>query len=134
MAAKCYGPTIACRAAPARQLHDGLAIDHAILIMRKGYNREVDSYSAFMEADRRTPTGLAGFLKEKGVRRVFVCGLATDFCVGWSALDARAAGFDDIRDRRRLPRHRRRRLARCGLGEDAGGGGRPYAICWKYCG
>ncbi|MEF9944432.1 MAG: isochorismatase family protein, partial [Burkholderiaceae bacterium] len=52
--------------------------------------------SAFMEADRRTSTGLAGFLRERGVRRVYLCGLATDFCVAWSALDARAAGFESV--------------------------------------
>jgi nicotinamidase/pyrazinamidase len=75
-------------------LHKDLAVDHAILIIRKGYHAAVDSYSAFMEADRETSTGLAGFLREKGVRRVFACGVATDYCVGWSALDARAAGFE----------------------------------------
>jgi nicotinamidase/pyrazinamidase len=71
-----------------------LAIDHAVLILRKGFNRAIDSYSAFMEADRKSATGLAGFFREKAIRRVFVCGLATDYCVAWSALDARAAGFD----------------------------------------
>jgi nicotinamidase/pyrazinamidase len=75
-------------------LHRDLGTDHAILVLRKGYRRGIDSYSAFMEADRKTPTGLAGFLNEKGVRRVFACGLATDYCVAWSALDARAAGFE----------------------------------------
>jgi nicotinamidase/pyrazinamidase len=71
-----------------------LAIDHAVLILRKGFNRAIDSYSAFMEADRKSATGLAGFFREKAIRRVFVCGLATDYCVAWSALDARTAGFD----------------------------------------
>jgi nicotinamidase/pyrazinamidase len=75
-------------------LRAGLAIDHAVLILRKGFNRAIDSYSAFMEADRKSATGLAGFFREKAIRRVFVCGLATDYCVAWSALDARAAGFD----------------------------------------
>jgi nicotinamidase/pyrazinamidase len=79
---------------PGAALHKDIAIDHAILIIRKGYNSGVDSYSAFTEADRETSTGLAGFLREKGVERVFACGLATDYCVGWSALDARAKGFD----------------------------------------
>ena len=79
---------------PGAELHRGLALPHAQLLLRKGHHREVDSYSAFLEADRTTPTGLAGYLKERGLRRVFVCGLATDFCVAWSALDARAAGFD----------------------------------------
>lgn len=66
------------------------------LIIRKGFHPEVDSYSAFTEADRRTPTGLAGYLRERGLRRLFLAGLATDFCVAWSALDARAAGFEAI--------------------------------------
>jgi nicotinamidase/pyrazinamidase len=81
---------------PGAALHKDLAIAHAILILRKGYNRAVDSYSAFAEADRQTTTGLAGFLREKNIRRVFACGLATDFCVGWSALDARARGFETL--------------------------------------
>ena len=76
------------------RLHDDLNIPHALLILRKGVNRNVDSYSAFTEADRITTTGLAALLKARGVKRVFLCGLATDFCVGWSALDARAAGFE----------------------------------------
>jgi nicotinamidase/pyrazinamidase len=69
-------------------------IPHAELIIRKGYNRTIDSYSGFKEADRKTKTGLEGYLKERGFKRVFVAGLATDFCVAWTALDARAAGFD----------------------------------------
>lgn len=72
----------------------GLNIDHAQLILRKGWHREVDSYSAFREADRITSTGLQGYLQERGIRRVFVAGLATDFCVAWTALDARNAGFE----------------------------------------
>ena len=79
---------------PGAALHEGLRIPHARLLIRKGYRRDVDSYSAFLEADRRTPTGLAGYLREHGVRHVWCCGLATDYCVAWSALDARAAGFD----------------------------------------
>ncbi len=75
-------------------LHAGLAVPHAQLIIRKGYHPGVDSYSAFQEADRQTRTGLAGYLRERGIRRVFVCGLATDFCVAWTALDARSSGFD----------------------------------------
>ncbi len=63
-------------------------------MIRKGYNGSIDSYSGFMEADRKTSTGLAGYLKERGFRRVFCAGLATDFCVAWTALDAKAAGFD----------------------------------------
>ena len=79
---------------PGAALHPALAIPHAELIIRKGFRRQVDSYSAFCEADRTTPTGLAGYLRERGLERVFLVGLATDFCVAWSALDARARGFD----------------------------------------
>lgn len=71
-----------------------LEIPQAELIVRKGFDRAVDSYSAFREADRTTPTGLQGYLTERGIRRVFICGLATDFCVAWTALDSRAAGFE----------------------------------------
>jgi nicotinamidase/pyrazinamidase len=78
------------------ELHRGLDIGHALLVLRKGANREVDSYSAFVEADGVSKTGLAGFLHERGVDRVFLCGLATDYCVGFSALDARAAGFEAL--------------------------------------
>jgi nicotinamidase/pyrazinamidase len=76
------------------QLHSKLKIAHAQLILRKGCNAGIDSYSAFVEADRTTQTGLAGYLKERGIDSVFVVGLALDFCVAWSALDARAAGFN----------------------------------------
>ncbi|MGO4330019.1 bifunctional nicotinamidase/pyrazinamidase [Cupriavidus sp. 2TAF22] len=79
---------------PGAALHAGLHVPHARLVVRKGHHRDVDSYSAFMEADRATRTGLAGYLREQGVRRVFCVGLATDYCVAWSALDARAAGFE----------------------------------------
>ena len=65
-------------------------------MIRKGFRRDIDSYSAFAENDRRTPTGLAGYLRERGLRRLFLCGLATDFCVLYSALDARAAGFEAV--------------------------------------
>ena len=75
-------------------LSSGLKIPHVQLVIRKGYNPGVDSYSAFVEADGATKTGLAGYLKERGIQRVFVAGLATDFCVAWSALDARKAGFE----------------------------------------
>ena len=74
-------------------LHPELRIDHAQLVIRKGYHPGVDSYSAFQEADRRTPTGLDGYLRQRGISRVYVCGLATDFCVAWTALDARALGY-----------------------------------------
>jgi nicotinamidase/pyrazinamidase len=76
------------------ELHGDLACDRATLILRKGRHGGIDSYSAFLEADGKTLTGLAGFLREKGVGRVFACGLATDFCVAHSALDARAMGFE----------------------------------------
>lgn len=75
-------------------LHKDLSIAHAQLVIRKGHNKNVDSYSAFLEADRKTPTGLAGYLKARNINRVFVCGLATDFCVAWTALDARKAAFE----------------------------------------
>jgi nicotinamidase/pyrazinamidase len=75
-------------------LHADLKVEHAQLIIRKGFHADVDSYSAFQEADRRTSTGLEAYLKARGLTEVHVCGLATDFCVAWTALDARAAGFD----------------------------------------
>jgi nicotinamidase/pyrazinamidase len=75
-------------------LHADLDITKAQLVIRKGHHREIDSYSAFLEADRKTTTGLAGYLEERKLRSLYVCGLATDFCVAWTALDARAAGFD----------------------------------------
>jgi nicotinamidase/pyrazinamidase len=87
-------PTHCVQDTPGAALHRDLDIPHARALIRKGHHANVDSYSAFLEADRVTPTGLAGYLRETGVRRVWCCGLATDYCVGWSALDARAAGFD----------------------------------------
>lgn len=77
---------------PGAEFAPGLSIPHAGLVLRKGWHREVDSYSAFNEADGK-PTGLSAYLKARGIKRVFLAGLATDFCVGWSALDARKAGF-----------------------------------------
>ena len=74
-------------------LHDELRVPQAQLILRKGFHRDVDSYSAFMEADRTTTTGLAAYLHARGITQLVLCGLATDYCVAWSALDARAAGF-----------------------------------------
>jgi nicotinamidase/pyrazinamidase len=74
-------------------LHRDLTIPHAQLIIRKGYHSGVDSYSAFLEADRKTQTGLRGYLQTRAIDTVYLVGLATDFCVAWSALDARAAGF-----------------------------------------
>ncbi|MEX3921886.1 bifunctional nicotinamidase/pyrazinamidase [Paraburkholderia sp. BR10872] len=77
-------------------LHRDLDVPHARAVIRKGHHADVDSYSAFLEADRKTPTGLAGYLRDVGVKRVYCCGLATDYCVAWSALDARAAGFETV--------------------------------------
>lgn len=76
--------------------HPGLAAPKAELILRKGYRREIDSYSAFFENDRTTPTGLGGYLRERGFRRLYIAGLALDFCVAWSAEDARAEGFEVV--------------------------------------
>ncbi len=75
-------------------LHAGLSIPQTELIIRKGYNKGVDSYSAFVEADGKTVTGLDAFLKAKGIKRVFLTGLATDFCVYWTAMDAVKAGYE----------------------------------------
>lgn len=74
-------------------LHPALDIPHAELVIRKGYNPAIDSYSAFRENDRKTPTGLAGYLRERGIERVTLCGLATNVCVFFSAIDAREAGL-----------------------------------------
>jgi len=75
-------------------LHKDLSIPNAQLVIRKGFRQSVDSYSAFVEADRKTSTGLAAYLKARGIRTCYVAGLATDFCVAWTALDARKAGFN----------------------------------------
>jgi nicotinamidase/pyrazinamidase len=74
--------------------HRDLSLAPAELVVRKGYRPEVDSYSVFVEADRKTSTGLAGWLHEVGIRKLWFAGLATDFCVLWSTLDACAAGFE----------------------------------------
>lgn len=73
--------------------HPDLDPTRAELIIRKGFRRRIDSYSAFYENDRKTPTGLAGYLRERGFRHVYLCGLATDFCVAYSSVDARREGF-----------------------------------------
>ena len=75
-------------------LHKDLQLPTAQVIIRKGYNPGVDSYSAFEEADHKTVTGLAGYLKARGIKTVYITGLATDFCVAWTAMDARKAGFE----------------------------------------
>ena len=78
---------------PGAELHEELDIPHAQLVLRKGYRQHVDSYSAFCEADGKTSTGLAGYLRDRGLEHVVLVGLATDFCVAWSAFDARRRGF-----------------------------------------
>ena len=74
--------------------HPDLVTDGADLVLRKGFRREIDSYSAFYENDRRTPTGLTGYLRTRGVSRLFFAGLATDFCVAYSATDGAREGFE----------------------------------------
>ena len=86
-------PTHCVQGTAGAELAPGLDLHRVEAVIRKGFRSGVDSYSAFTEADRQTPTGLAGYLRERGVRRLFFAGLATDFCVSWSAMDARAAGF-----------------------------------------
>ncbi len=76
--------------------HPRLDITNAQLILRKGFRVAIDSYSAFFENDQTTPTGLTGYLRSRGFERIFMAGLATDFCVAWSALDARSEGFDVV--------------------------------------
>jgi nicotinamidase/pyrazinamidase len=78
------------------EFHRALDLPQAELILRKGFRREIDSYSAFFENDRATPTGLHGYLQERGLTRVFLTGLAYDYCVGYSALDARRLGMAAI--------------------------------------
>jgi nicotinamidase/pyrazinamidase len=78
------------------EFHGGLDVSRAELVLRKGFRRGIDSYSAFFENDRRTATGLAGYLRERGLRRLHIAGLATDYCVAWSALDAAALGFEAV--------------------------------------
>lgn len=87
-------PAHCVRGTHGAELHADLDLPHAQLIIRKGCNPDIDSYSAFLEADRTTTTGLAGYLKERGIDTVYLVGLALDFCVMFSALDARAAGFN----------------------------------------
>jgi nicotinamidase/pyrazinamidase len=79
---------------PGAAFHADLLATKAELVIRKGFRREIDSYSAFFENDRKTPTGLAGYLRERGLSELVLAGLATDFCVAYSALDARRLGFE----------------------------------------
>lgn len=93
-----YGPQVlwpdhCVQGTPGADFHPGLDLDAADMILRKGFRPHVDSYSAFFENDRATPTGLAGYLREREVAEVWLAGLATDFCVHFSALDARRLGF-----------------------------------------
>ncbi|MGH7553978.1 MAG: nicotinamidase [Longimicrobiales bacterium] len=81
---------------PDADIAKELRVPHAQLVIRKGYRQHVDSYSAFLEADRQTKTGLTGYLNERGLQNVYFVGLATDFCVAWSALDAKRAGLDAV--------------------------------------
>ncbi|MGY3621509.1 bifunctional nicotinamidase/pyrazinamidase [Bradyrhizobium sp. USDA 10063] len=76
--------------------HPKLSTEKAELVIRKGFRSAIDSYSAFYENDRTTPTGLAGYLRERGLKRIFMAGLATDYCVHYSALDARRLGFEAV--------------------------------------
>jgi nicotinamidase/pyrazinamidase len=93
-----YGPQVlwpdhCVQGTPGAAFHPALQIPHAALLLRKGMERMIDSYSAFYENDHKTPTGLVGYLHERGVSRVFLAGLAFDFCVRYSAEDARREGF-----------------------------------------
>ena len=89
-------PDHCVQASAGAEFHPELDLPHAQLVIRKGCNPDIDSYSAFLEADRRTTTGLAGYLSERGIDTIYMVGLALDFCVMYSALDARAAGFNAI--------------------------------------
>ena len=96
-----YGPQIlwpdhCVQGTKGAEFRADMQIAHAELVLRKGYHREIDSYSAFYENDRKTHTGLAGYLRERGFTRVFLAGLAFDFCVRYSAEDAGREGFDVV--------------------------------------
>ena len=94
-----YGPQVlwpdhCVRGTGGAAFHARLDTDAADLVIRKGFNRHIDSYSAFFENDRTTPTGLEGYLRTRGIARLTLAGLATDFCVNYSALDGARLGFD----------------------------------------
>jgi nicotinamidase/pyrazinamidase len=89
-------PDHCVQATPGAAFHAALDLPQVELIVRKGFRRTIDSYSAFFENDRTTPTGLGGYLRERGFRRVFLAGLATDFCVRYSAEDAQRLGFEAV--------------------------------------
>lgn len=86
-------PDHCVQATPGAELHPALEAPNAELILRKGHHLQIDSYSAFFENDKKTPTGLAGYLRERGFAQLFLAGLAFDFCVLWTADDARRLGF-----------------------------------------
>jgi nicotinamidase/pyrazinamidase len=87
-------PDHCVQATAGAAFHPRLDVPHAELVLRKGFRKAIDSYSAFRENDRQTSTGLAGYLRERGFDRLTLCGLATDFCVAYSAIDGREAGFE----------------------------------------
>ncbi len=89
-------PDHCVQSTPGASFHPQLDIPHAALILRKGFRRAIDSYSAFFENDRKTETGLRGYLKERGLHRVFVAGLALDFCVRFTVEDAVGIGFETV--------------------------------------
>ena len=96
-----YGPQVlwpdhCIQGSIGAQFHADLTVDRADLIIRKGFNPAIDSYSAFFENDKTTPTGLQGYLRTRGINRVTLVGLATDYCVNYSAVDAARLGFDTI--------------------------------------
>ena len=96
-----YGPQIlwpdhCIQGTRGAEFRSDLDVPHAALVIRKGFRREINSYSAFYENDRKTPTGLCGYLRERGLKRLFIAGLALDFCVRYSAEDARREGFDVV--------------------------------------
>ena len=96
-----YGPQVlwpnhCVQGTSGAEFHAGLNVDSAELVIRKGYRRTIDSYSALFENDRSTSTGLAGYLRDRGFERLFMAGLATDYCVAYSALDGRREGFEII--------------------------------------
>jgi nicotinamidase/pyrazinamidase len=96
-----YGPQVlwpdhVVQGTPGAEFHADLDIPHAQLVIRKGYNRNVDSYSAFRMVDGVTMTGLAGYVRERNIERIFVAGIATDYCVSGLALDANSLGFETL--------------------------------------
>ncbi len=96
-----YGPQVlwpdhCVQGTPGAEFHPDLELPRAELVIRKGFRPEIDSYSAFYENDHETPTGLSGYLRNRGLGRIFMAGLATDFCVHYSAVDAAKEGFSVV--------------------------------------